>query len=212
MAKAVESSGDDGSHDRVRALLGEVRDSRAEDAGQPLEALAPLLKSAASRLCLRKEGGIPLLVRLLPTQPAATARLLQLCAERRAQLEVHEAGGTTALLRALRAAVAHRAFAVVAERAFEAGGGQVDAVGSGLSRDLQKGDPGPNPTLKFRDSPFSSLSFLLYLYRFFFFLFLFLFLFSLSTPPSFHLSLFYISTTDKHTGDLTRLTYHYLSS
>lgn len=105
MAKAVEGSGDDGSHDRVRALLGEVRDSRAEDAGQPLEALAPLLESAASRLCLRKEGGIPFLVRLLPTQPAATARLLQLCAERRAQLEVHEAGGTTALLRALRAAV-----------------------------------------------------------------------------------------------------------
>lgn len=102
---------------RVRALLKELQGAAAaaggpsdESCGAALSALAPLLESTDCRLCLRQAGGLPLLVRLMPAAGGALAEssaalLLRACEERRAQLQVHEAGGTTAVLRALRAAV-----------------------------------------------------------------------------------------------------------
>jgi len=78
----------------------------AEEKDQLLNELKALLASPKCRLCLRQAGGIALLVKMLPARPVeAAGLLLQVCMERRAQLEFYESGGTTAVLRYLKLSI-----------------------------------------------------------------------------------------------------------
>ncbi len=100
---------------RVRELLEKLQGAVGAPAGEAGEAGAAaaidelrilLRSSAVCRLCFRQAGGLGLLVRLMPRHAAASSAALgEACADRRAQLEFHRSGGTTAVLRALRAAM-----------------------------------------------------------------------------------------------------------
>jgi len=143
-AKALQAAaGGDGAAkgskeqlERLRDLLDELATAGAETAARPTEQvlaeLAGMLDSPASCVGVRQAGGIARLVALLGSAHAeAAARLLMVaCYERRNQHELHVCGGTTAILRALRAA---QPTAAEEARKAEAAGGSAAPVRAPIS-------------------------------------------------------------------------------